>query len=517
MITELTKKVSAHGSSKIKDLDALAAILRSLRLAGKKIIHCHGVFDLLHAGHVCHFEEAKKMGDILIVTLTPDIYVNKGPHRPAFPQQLRARVIAALEIVDYVAINRWPAATKTIELLRPDIYVKGPDYRDATNDVTGNIEPEAQAVRSVGGKIEYTDGVTFSSSNLLNRHWSMFTPEAQAYLENFRQKYSADEIRQYLESLRSLKVLVVGETILDEYIYGDTIGKSAKESVLAMRYLSRDLHAGGILAVANHIADFCDNVKLVTYLGATDSREEFVRSRLKSNIEPFFVFKSVSPTIVKRRYIENYSVSKLLEIYEMNDETLNKEEEANFCELLDKHIVGSDVVVVADYGHGLIDLRAVNLFSQARFLAVNTQINAANIGFHAISKYKHADYVCIHEGELRLDCRSRKEDVKKLTMDLAERLECDSVMVTMGSRGTLFCDKGRAFSACPSFAVKVIDRIGAGDAVLALTSLCVRQNFPADVTNFIGNLVGAQAVMIVGNKTSIGRVPLMKAVGSILQ
>src|SRR5262245_65318774 len=119
-----TGKRTVDRNHKIQGLADLADILSSLRDAGKKIVHCHGVFDLLHIGHIRHFEEAKAMGDLLVVTLTPDEYVNKGPHRPAFPQSLRAEVIAALDVVDYVAINYWPTAVETVKLLRPNIYAK---------------------------------------------------------------------------------------------------------------------------------------------------------------------------------------------------------------------------------------------------------------------------------------------------------------------------------------------------------------------------------------------------------
>lgn len=503
---------------KIKSLDDLAGILASLRDQGKKIVHCHGVFDLLHVGHIRHFEEAKRMGDILVITLTQDEYVNKGPHRPAFPQSLRAEVLAALDVVDFVAINRWPTAVETIKLLRPDVFVKGPDYKDAAQDVTGGITHEVEAVRSVGGEVKFTQDITFSSSTLLNRHLPLFPPAANNYLNNFRLRHSAGEICQYLDSVRPLRVMVIGEAILDEYVYCNALGKSSKEPILAMQYVSRDVHAGGSLAIANHLAELCDHVELVTYLGGTDSREQFVRSSLKPNVDATFIYKSHSPTVVKRRYVEQYMFFKLLEIYEMNDALLNEREEEEFYRTLEARLPNCDVVIVADFGHGLITPRVVDLLAEkARFLAVNTQINAANIGFHTISKYKRADYICVHEGEIRLDHRNRHGELEALVVDLARRLSCKTIMVTLGKSGTMLFRDGEGVYESPALAVKVVDRIGAGDAVLAVTSLCTAQGMPADVIGFIGNLIGAQAVMIVGNSASIDRVRLLKSVESLLK
>src|SRR2546422_8668774 len=135
---------------KIKRIEDLAKAVAELRTHGKKIVHCHGVFDLLHIGHIKHLEAARKLGDALVVTLTPDRFVNKGPHRPAFPERLRAEALASLTCVDFVAINEWPTAVETIQLLRPDLYVKGVVREAGKRDHTDAIQKEENAIRSVG-------------------------------------------------------------------------------------------------------------------------------------------------------------------------------------------------------------------------------------------------------------------------------------------------------------------------------------------------------------------------------
>ena len=198
------------GSDKIKDINELAEILVSLRASNKKVVQCHGVFDLLHIGHIRHFEQAKGFGDTLVVTVTPDRYVNKGPHRPAFAEDLRAEAIAALDCVDYVAINKWPTAVETIALLKPDIYAKGADYKDAQKDYTGKIIDEEAAIKSVGGEIAFTEDIAFSSSSLINKYMSVFPEEVSEYLADFAQRYPLDDVLRYLENARPLKVLVIG-------------------------------------------------------------------------------------------------------------------------------------------------------------------------------------------------------------------------------------------------------------------------------------------------------------------
>src|SRR2546426_530365 len=246
--------------NKIKRLEDLAKSLASLRDKGRKIVHCHGVFDLLHIGHIKHLEAARNLGDALVVTITPDRFVNKGPHRPAFPERLRAEALASLACVDFVAINEWPTAVETIQRLRPDFYVKGVVREEGKRDHTDAIQQEENAVKAGGGQLVLTDEETFSASTLINQFMDVFTPETKSFLEQFRGKHTPEEIVGYLQAIRKLKVLIIGETIIDEYQFCSVMGKSGKEPVLAALHLRSEQYAGGVLAIANHVSNFCEEV-----------------------------------------------------------------------------------------------------------------------------------------------------------------------------------------------------------------------------------------------------------------
>lgn len=153
---------------KILEFEDLCREIKSCRYDGKRIVHCHGCFDLMHPGHIKHFQEAKKMGDILVITITPDKYVDKGPCRPVFNETLRAESIAALECVDYVSVNKWPTAEETLRLLKPDIYVKGQEF-EKLEDKTGKIQQEYAVVKEIGAEIKFTHEIVFSSTQLLNK------------------------------------------------------------------------------------------------------------------------------------------------------------------------------------------------------------------------------------------------------------------------------------------------------------------------------------------------------------
>ncbi len=155
---------------KIIGLEELAETLQSLKSERKKIVLCHGCFDLMHPGHIKYFQAAKKMGDILVVTVTSDRYVDKGPDRPVFNENLRAESIAALECVDYVAVNKWSTAEETLRLLRPHIYVKGQEFENL-EDKTGKLQKEYDVLKEIGAEIRFTHEIVFSSTQLLNKYF----------------------------------------------------------------------------------------------------------------------------------------------------------------------------------------------------------------------------------------------------------------------------------------------------------------------------------------------------------
>lgn len=504
--------------TKIKTLDELAKIVHSLKEEGKIVVQCHGVFDLLHPGHIRHFVAAKTQGDVLVVTITQDQFVGKGPGRPVFNQHLRAESIAALECVDYVAINQWPAATETIKKLCPDVYCKGKDYADAKDDLTGKISEEEQAVESVGGRIHFTDEITFSSTKLLNVHFDVFPQEAQGFLEDIRSRYSEGGIIESLKSLRKLKVLVIGDTIIDEYHYCTPLGKSAKEILIPAQYLYQEAFAGGILAIANHIAGFCDDVDMVTCLGMQNPYEEFILDHLKPNVTPKFFYRPNAPTIIKRRFVELDILRKLFEVYYMDGNKVSETVSQEMCQYLSPILSKYDVVVVGDYGHGFLGGENVKLLcDKARFLSVNTQTNSANIGFNLITKYPRADYFCIDEPELRLATHDNAGQVETLLVNVAEKLKCGQAVVTRGHRGSLVYNAEKGFFPVPVFSTEVVDRVGAGDAYLAVTSLCAAAGFPSELIGFVGNAVGALKIRIVGNKSPVEPVPLFKYIKTLLK
>lgn len=505
-------------TKKILSLAKLAQRASELRNDGKQIVLCHGTFDLMHTGHIRYLQRARQEGDVLFVTVTGDEYVNKGPGRPVFNEHLRAENLAALACVDLVAINHAISAVELLHLIQPNIYAKGSDYRSHADDISGNIAREQAAVEAHGGRIFYTDEITFSSSSLLNEHFNVFPSETKDYLREFRERWSVQVIQAQLESLRDMKVLVVGETIIDQYHYSTPLGQTGKGNVFAVRYDSEEQFAGGAVAVANHVAGFSSSVTLVTALGSFDSHEQFVRSKLLPNVVPEFFRFQDAPTLTKRRFVDA-DLAKLFEVYYCREEPLPTREEDKICNWLSANVAEYDLVLVPDFGNGLITPRMVSILSEkAQFLAVNTQINSGNRGYHVIHRYPRIDFGSLNEPELRMAAHNRHDSLEVVSAQVAERVHANQLAVTRGTKGAMILDrKAKRFHKVPALSTKVVDRIGAGDAFLSLAGLCAAKGLDAEVSAFIGSVAAAMDVQIVCNREPVNPVALGRYVSTLLK
>ena len=213
-------------ANKLVHFSEIDNLVEKISSTGKKITLCHGVFDLLHPGHIRHLAKAKELGEILIVSITADKYVNKGPGRPAFPEGLRAESLANIISVDYVVITPFPTAIEIINAIKPNNYVKGSDYIDENSDKTGNIVREKELVESLGGRLFYTDEIIFSSSQLINK----FTPiRFNKYTQGTCMLKHYDHINSIFDGQnKGIPVLSYVGNLNEDYTGGDLVicGKS---------------------------------------------------------------------------------------------------------------------------------------------------------------------------------------------------------------------------------------------------------------------------------------------------
>lgn len=510
------------GESKILSIDDFIKLRRNFRAKGLKIVHCHGVFDLLHPGHIIHLQQAKDLGDILLVTITAEKYVQKGPGRPYFPDDLRMKSIAALSCVDYVILSPSETALEVLDYIQPDLYVKGSDYEDIYNDVTQNIKREIDKVHSYGGAVHFTGGQAFSSTKLLNNEFPVLSADAKEFLKDFSARHSFDEIRGYMEKMQTLKILVIGDIIIDQYIFCTVQGLSAKDRVLSALYDREEEYLGGVLAVARHLAKFSNNVTLCTMTGGKSSIHSPIPNELSGEVLLDLHYDANFQTVIKRRYIERRGIrndyDKLFSINYLNAEgAADKIDRKAFYQKLKMKIADYDLVVLSDFGHGLVDEEIMDIVQDnAGFLALNCQTNSANYGDNLITKYHRADAFTLDERELKLAFSSSHRNMNFFLQHLALQLKSQMGWLTLGSRGAVGINAGEQLLQIPALTLKVQDTVGAGDAFFALASLCARAQVPLEIASFLASIAGAMAANIVGNSQAVEKIKLLKFAATLL-
>ena len=497
-----------------------------LKKEGKTIALCHGVFDLVHPGHIIHLQQAKAMADILVVSITAAEYVRKGPGRPYFNDEMRLKVLEALDCVDYVMLSECYTVDDIVESVEPDLYIKGEEYAKESEDVTGKITAERELVELHGGKVAYTTGAVFSSTKLINTALAALPEEVVRYMEGFITKYSMADIKKYAERAENLKVLVVGDVIIDKYTYCEVQGLMSKDTGYSSRLDYSEEYLGGSVAVARHLSSFTENVTLMSMVG----NEENIRLRLLDEAADKMRLKLTCstefPTIIKHRYLtRNAKREEYRKIFSVNNipdpAVYEKEAREEFYKGLAEKIEEFDVVFLCDFGHGLIDDKVKELIQEkARYLVLNCQTNSTNYGMNIITKYSRADAFTLDQKELKLSYPVDMADESTALAKLSVHLGCRG-WLTRGSEGAYGIESQQIHECpdihkCPAFTLTVKDTVGAGDAFYAIAGLYAAAGAPTELGTFMGNIAGALGANIVGNKEAVEKVNVLKYAGTLL-
>ncbi len=506
-------------TSKIIPFESAANFFAGLRQAGLRIVQSHGLFDLMHPGYVAHLEEARALGDALAVSVTADRFVDKGPGRPLCKEQLRARTLAALSCVDYVVITPFPGAAEAIEAIGPAIYCLGKEYERPSHK-TDHIQSDLDALARCGGKVSYVGSLIFSATKLLNQHFDHLSAGVKTFCHDLAREISMNDFRQAVESFSELKVLVIGDTIFDRYSYVKVQGLTSKNRIISGRFLREETQCGGALAVFRHVRQFTKNAGFLSLLGT----EPWVDALLAGQVGPHenkTIRDADFTTIIKQRYVEPMAegkeMSKLFSVNYIDSGPPSKNARARIEQAIREEIGRADVVLLADFGHGMMQPSLRQLVQEkAPMLALNCQTNSNNHGFNIINRqYQRADVFSLDAQELMLSCGRRDLDDPVELQDLQKFLKARYGWLTRGAVHTIGL-RGEAQSHCPALETDVVDTIGAGDAFFSVAAMAAARDLPISLATFLGQLAGAQAVKIVGNQHPISKQSLINSGTSLL-
>ena len=483
---------------KIKTVEELMEIIGPFP-RDRKVIMCHGVFDVVHPGHVRHLAYAKTKADILVTTITTDKHIDKGIYRPHVPEQLRALNLAAFEMVDYVVIDEEAKPLKNLQRIQPDYFAKGFEY--TASGLPPSTQEEADIVIGYGGEMIFTPGdVLYSSSKFINLTRPKIQIEKLLSLMDM-EGLSFSDLRDALTNLKSVRIHVVGDTIVDSYTRTNLIGGQTKTPTFSVHYQGREDYIGGAGIVAQHLRAAGAEVTFSTVLG-NDHYKDFVVNGLNTaGIRIIPMIDATRPTINKNVIIaDNY---RLLKIDTLDNRTISGQ-------MLDKLVetiksIPTDAIVFSDFRHGIFNRATVNKLIDAippsAYRVADSQV-ATRWG--NIADFKNFNLITPNEREARFALADQDSVVSKLAGALKEKTNCHLLILKLGERGifTIASEERKcvnSYFSIDSFATNVVDAVGAGDALLAYATMVMMSSGSEVIASILGSMAAACECELDGN------------------
>jgi cytidyltransferase-like protein len=513
MMDMATPQVAGDYRRKVKTAEELRAIIGA-RPREKTVVMCHGVFDLVHPGHIRHLVYAKEKADILIASLTADAHISKAQYRPFVPQDLRALNLAALEMVDFVIIDPNPTPLEHLAFLQPDYFAKGYEYAD------GGLHPktkqELDTLQSYGGEILFTPGdIVYSSSHLIETGPPDITIEKLLALME-AEGVDFQRLRRILDRFEGRKVHVIGDTIVDSLTYTTMIGGMTKTPTPSVRFDERTDFIGGAAIVAEHLRAAGAEVTFSTVLG-DDPLKEFVLEGLeRSGVKCLPIIDQARPTTHKNAFVcGDY---RLLKVDTLDNRSISDIQAGQISRQIAD--VPTDAVVFSDFRHGIFNRRTIPGLTQAipsgAFRVADSQV-ASRWG--NILEFKGFDLLTPNEREARFALADQDTGVRPLASKLHEEAACKTVILKLGDRGVLTRRVGpdsdlRSFFVVDSFVERVVDPVGAGDALLAYATLALMADGNEVCASILGSMAAALECEVDGN-VPIGCSDVMSRIDSV--
>lgn len=494
----MTAEFFANYRHKVVSVEQLQGIIGPFPRE-RTVILCHGVFDVVHPGHVRHLAYAKTKADILVVSVTADRHITKGVYRPHIPQDLRALNLAAFEMVDYVIVDEESTPLRNIAELQPDYFAKGFEYTSSA--IPEATQEEMEVVAAYGGQTIFTPGdVVYSSSAIISQSLPHVEIDKLLLLMN-EHGITFDYLRQVVSELRGVRVHVVGDTIVDSYTRTVLIGGQVKTPTLSVRLDRRDDYVGGAAIVAQHMAAAGADVDFSTVLGQ-DPAADLVTSQMEAaGIRFHPVIDKTRPTTNKNVIIaDGY---RLLKVDTVDNRPISQKV---LGRLLDQtRSIVSDGVVFSDFRHGIFNrLTVADLTAAIPSGAYRVADSQVASRWGNITEFQGFDLITPNEREARFALGDQDSTVGGLAGALVDATGCRTLILKLGDRGILTW-QGDGEGEQPvqfsldAFSSKVVDPVGSGDALLAYATLSRIRTGSSVVASILGSFAAACECEIDGN------------------
>ncbi len=490
---------------KIFELDEFDKVIKKLKKDNKKIVLVHGVFDLLHIGHIKYFQKAKSYGHILIVSITSNNFVNKGPGRPYFDEKLRMEFIEQIDCVDFVLLSKFENAKKIISKIRPNFYIKGNDYKKIKK-TDKNLQEEIKTTKKNKGKFIILNEILFSSSKLINENLNNQKKNHQRIIKSLKEKNTIKDFK----NLQDKKILVLGDQIIDQFTFVKSLGKSRKNNIISTRLMNKESQPGGSLFIYKNIKQYFKSADFLVFCSKNEKNNNNLPKGAKK------IITNNDQLIYKNRYVDFYNLTKIFQVNKNDKIELNKIDSLKILKYLKKIIKNYDALVICDFGHGIFKGKILDFINKSKlFKIINCQTNSSNFGFNKYTKYKNANILTCDEDEFRLSLENENEDIKKLLKN--NNFPYRQFIVTSGKFGC-YLKTGKIIKFVESFDISnFVDSIGSGDVFFSCFSVInYLKNYTIEEKLLLSHLCAALHSQTFANRNIVSKEKFFKSIKTLL-
>ena len=464
---------------------------------GKKTVFVSGNFNVVHPGHLRLFRFAKECGDRLIVGIVSDRISGQAAH---VPENLRLDGVESISWVDQAFIFDEPV-TEIIDRLRPDIVVKGKEFELQLNS-------ESKILAQYGGHLVFSSGEAFfSSRDLIRKEFKDIELRSISLPREYmsRHNITKSKLKSLVESFSSVKICVVGDLIIDEYINCQPLGMSQEDPTIVVTPLDSTRYIGGAGIVAAHAAGIGANVHFFSIAGE-DSSREFAEIQLSAEGVAFSLFADESrPTTLKQRFRSKGKT--LLRVSHLHQGAISLQMQSRLLDQLEQSICGVQLIVFSDFNYGclpqpLVDKITLMAKDRGIMIAADSQ-SSSQVG--NIIRFQGADLLTPTEHEVRIALRNREDGLVVLADALVRQSAARNILLKMGEEGLIIhsaedqrcegwlTDRVSALNAAPR------DVAGAGDSLLIVSALTLACGGNIWEAACLGSLAAAVQVGRIGN------------------
>lgn len=455
-----------------------------------------GHFNVLHPGHLRLLRFAKEYGGRLLVAVESDRLAGQAAH---VPEQLRLEGIQSNSWVDEAFIVDEPIAA-VIARLKPDFVVKGKEHETLFN-------PEAAALALYGGKLLFSSGETvFSSLDLIRKEFREFDPKSIGLPQDYLSRHGIERTRlsSLLEQFAKLRVCVVGDLIVDEYITCQPLGMSQEDPTIVVMPIDSTRFVGGAGIVAAHAAGLGASVQFISVTGADAARDFAVKGLAEAGVQSHLVLDDSRPTTLKQRY--RSKGKSLLRVSHLHQAAISVAHQAQILSQIESALPTIDLLVFSDFNYGCLPQPLVEKIIQSAkghgvLLAADSQ-SSSQVG--DISRYRGMDLLTPTEREARISTRNHEGGLVVLAESLRHQSSAENILLKLGEEGLLIhagngqpnewmTDRVGALNTAPK------DVAGAGDSLLITSALTLASGGNIWEAACLGSLAAAVQVGRVGN------------------